>query len=182
MINSRPLQGLSIPAEPLTESREISIAIRGQTGISISRITEIGEAAGSSTNIIQSRVAEQLGLQDQIVLAVRILNGFNMACEATKGEITLPINSAGTIQETKFYVIEGDMRYNALFRRIWIQNMREVPSTLHQELKFPTPDGAKTIYREQPATKEMFAAEEVIPSSTVSTSKGPNKMVKNGAK
>ncbi|XP_070032669.1 uncharacterized protein [Nicotiana tomentosiformis] len=66
---------------------------------------------GSSTNIIRSRVVEQLGLQHQIVPAVRVLNGFNMACETTKGDIILPVNTAGTIQETKFYVIEGDMRW-----------------------------------------------------------------------
>ncbi|XP_070022206.1 uncharacterized protein [Nicotiana sylvestris] len=52
---------------------------------------------GSSANIIRSRVVEQLGLQDQIVPAAQVLNGFNMASETTKGEIMLPINTAGTI-------------------------------------------------------------------------------------
>ncbi|XP_070029149.1 uncharacterized protein [Nicotiana sylvestris] len=77
---------------------------------------------------------------------VRILNGINMACETTKGEITLPVNTAGTVQETKFYVIEGDMRYNALFGRPWIHSMREVLSTLHQALKFPPSGGIKMIF------------------------------------
>nr|XP_016486084.1 PREDICTED: uncharacterized protein LOC107806441 [Nicotiana tabacum] len=69
----------------------------------------------SSANIIRSRIVEQLGLQDQIVPVDRVLNGFNMACETTKVEITLPVNTAGTTQKMKFYVMEGDMRYNALF-------------------------------------------------------------------
>ncbi|XP_070032387.1 uncharacterized protein [Nicotiana tomentosiformis] len=81
---------------------------------------------GSSANIIRSRVVEQLDLQDQIVPATRVLNDFNMASETTKGEITLPVNVAGTIQETKFHVIEGDMRYNALLGRPWIHNMRAI--------------------------------------------------------
>ncbi|XP_070039909.1 uncharacterized protein [Nicotiana tomentosiformis] len=68
---------------------------------------------GSLANIIRSRVVEQLGLQDQIVPAVQVLNGFNMACETTKEEITLVVNTAGTTREMKFYVIEADMRYNA---------------------------------------------------------------------
>ncbi|XP_070041217.1 uncharacterized protein [Nicotiana tomentosiformis] len=92
---------------------------------------------GSLANIIRSRVVEQLGLQDHIVPAARVLNGFNMAREITKGEIILLVNIAGTIQETKFHVIEGDMRYNALFGRPWIHYMRALPSTLHQMLKFP---------------------------------------------
>ncbi|XP_070003296.1 uncharacterized protein [Nicotiana sylvestris] len=103
---------------------------------------------GSSTNIIRSRVVEQLELLDQIIPASRVLNGFNMASETTKGETILPVNVAGTIQDTKFHVIEGDMRYNALLGWPWIHSMRAVPSTLHQMMKFPTKDGVKTVYGE----------------------------------
>ncbi|XP_070004560.1 uncharacterized protein [Nicotiana sylvestris] len=117
---------------------------------------------GSSANIIRSSGVDQLGLQDQIVSASRVLNSFNMASETTKGEIILPVNVVGTIQDTKFHVIEGDMRYNALLGRQLIQNMRAVPSTLHQMMKFPTMDGMKTVYREQHAAKEMFAVDEVM--------------------
>ncbi|XP_060178113.1 uncharacterized protein LOC132608053 [Lycium barbarum] len=106
---------------------------------------------GSSANIIRWRVVEQLKLLDQIIPVARILSGFNMASETTKVEISLPINIDGTIQQTVFYVIEGDMKYNALLGRPWIQSMRAAPSTLHQLLKFPTPEGIKTIRGEQPA-------------------------------
>ncbi|XP_009788307.1 uncharacterized protein [Nicotiana sylvestris] len=127
---------------------------------------------GSSANIIQSRFVEQLGLQDQIVHADRVLNGFNMESETTKGEIMLLVNVAGTMQETKFYVIEGDTRYNALLERPWIHNIRVVPSMLHQVLKFPTPEGVKMVYDEQLEAKEMFAIDEVIPVSTLTSTKG----------
>ncbi|XP_070057738.1 uncharacterized protein [Nicotiana tomentosiformis] len=129
---------------------------------------------GSSANIIRSKVVEQLGLQDRMVPAVRVLNGFNMACETTKGGITLPVNTAGIVQEAKFYVIGGDMRYNALLGRPWIHHMRAVPSNLHQVLKFSVPGGIKTIYEEQPAAQEMFVIEEVVPISTLTTPKEPN--------
>ncbi|XP_059309558.1 uncharacterized protein LOC132060574 [Lycium ferocissimum] len=122
---------------------------------------------GSSANIIRWRVIEQLGLLDQIVPAIRVLNGFNMACETTKGEITLPINTAGTTQQTKFYVIEGDMGYNALLGRPWIHLMKAVPSTMHQALKFPTPEGIKTIHGEQQAAKKMFAVEESVKTTKI---------------
>ncbi|XP_019261322.1 PREDICTED: uncharacterized protein LOC109239236 [Nicotiana attenuata] len=114
----------------------------------------------SSSNIIRLRVVEQLGLQDQIVLVVRVLNGFNMACETTKGMI-IPVYTAETTQEIKFYV-EGDMRCNALFGRRWVHNMRVVPSTLHQELKCPTLGGVKTVYGEQATAREMFVVDEMI--------------------
>ncbi|XP_070039143.1 uncharacterized protein [Nicotiana tomentosiformis] len=127
---------------------------------------------GSSANIIRSRVIEQLGLHDQIVPATLVLNGFNMVCETTKGEIILLVNMAGSIQEMKFHMIEGDMRYNALFERPWIHNMRTVPSTFHQVLKFPTSEGIKMVYGEQPTTKEMFVVDEVILISSLSSTKG----------
>ncbi|XP_019254017.1 PREDICTED: uncharacterized protein LOC109232726 [Nicotiana attenuata] len=101
---------------------------------------------------------------------------------ANTGEITLPVNITGTTQETKFYVIKGDMRYNALFGRLWIHNMKVVPSTLHQVLKFPTPEGTKTVYGEQPAIKEMFVVDEVIPISTLSSTKESGSKAKQEAK
>ncbi|XP_070035553.1 uncharacterized protein LOC142175791 [Nicotiana tabacum] len=137
---------------------------------------------GSSTNIVRSRVVEQHDLQDQIVPAARVLNGFNMASKTTKGEIILPVNIAGTIQETKFHVIEGDVKYNALFGRPWIHNMRAVPSTLHQMLKFPTPDGIKTVYGKQYSTKEMFMVDVMIPISSLSSTKGSESKGKQEAK
>ncbi|XP_019266682.1 PREDICTED: uncharacterized protein LOC109244103 [Nicotiana attenuata] len=96
---------------------------------------------GSSTNIIRSEVVGQLGLLDRVTPISRVLHGFNMTDEVTKGEITLPVDTSGAVRNTEFQVIDGDMRYNALHGRPWIHSMRAVPSTLHQVIKFPTKDG-----------------------------------------
>nr|XP_009765264.1 PREDICTED: uncharacterized protein LOC104216831 [Nicotiana sylvestris]XP_016508509.1 PREDICTED: uncharacterized protein LOC107826077 [Nicotiana tabacum] len=77
-----------------------------------------------------------------------------------KGEITLPVNTTGTIQEMKLYMIEGELRYNALFGRPWVHNMRAILSTLYQTLKFSIPGGVKTVYEEQPATRDLFVVNE----------------------
>uniref|UniRef100_A0A1S4CT45 Uncharacterized protein n=1 Tax=Nicotiana tabacum TaxID=4097 RepID=A0A1S4CT45_TOBAC len=113
---------------------------------------------GSSANVIRSKVVEQLELLNQVVPASRVLHGFNMAGEITKGEIVLPVDVSSTVQNTKFHVIITDMRYNTLLGRPWIHSMRVVPSTLHQMIKFPTKDGITTIYGEQHAEKEMCDA------------------------
>ncbi|XP_060178167.1 uncharacterized protein LOC132608112 [Lycium barbarum] len=134
--NDEDMEGI---AQPHNDALVISILVNK---FSIKRMLI---DPGSSANIIRWRVIEQLGLLDQIVPAIRVLNGFNIACETTKGEITLPINMAGIAQHIKFYVIEGDMGYSALLGRPWIHLMRAVPSTMHQVLKFPTPEGIKTI-------------------------------------
>ncbi|XP_060170680.1 uncharacterized protein LOC132601616 [Lycium barbarum] len=115
---------------------------------------------GSSTNIIQWRVVEQLRLLDQIILVAWVLSGFNMVSETTKIEISLPVNINRTIQQIVFYVFEGEMKYNALFGRLWIHIMRALPSMLHQMLQFPTLEGIKTVRGEQPVAREMFTVEE----------------------
>ncbi|XP_059285192.1 uncharacterized protein LOC132038557 [Lycium ferocissimum] len=96
---------------------------------------------------------------DKLTPSSRVLNGFNMASAAVKGEIILPINAGGMLKCTKLYVIDGDMSYNMIFGRPWIHDMKAVPSTLHLLLKFPTPDGIRQIRSEQSTTKEMFAIE-----------------------
>ncbi|XP_060200435.1 uncharacterized protein LOC132628685 [Lycium barbarum] len=117
---------------------------------------------GSSTNIIQWRVLEQMAILDQIVLAVRVLNGFNMANETTKREIIVPVDASRMARLTNFYVIDYVMRYKALFGRPWIHDMEDVPSTLHVTLKFPTPKGINDIRGDQPAAEEMFTIEGTL--------------------
>ncbi|XP_059288746.1 uncharacterized protein LOC132042145 [Lycium ferocissimum] len=129
--------------------------------INKSQVKRILIDPGRSANIIHWKVVEQLRLLDQIVSAARVLNGFNMAYETTKGEITLPVNIAGTVRQMKFYDIEEETRYNAFLGRPWVHDMREVPSTLHQMLKFPTPEGVKIVHGEQPVAREMFTVKEV---------------------
>ncbi|XP_016449673.2 uncharacterized protein LOC107774600 [Nicotiana tabacum] len=124
----------------------------------------------NSANVIRSKVVEQLGLLDQIILASRVLHGFNMAGEVTKGEISLPVNMSGIVQNTTFHVISGYMKYSALLGRSWIHNMRVVSSTLHQMMKFPTKDRITTIYGEQHKAKEMFVVYQEAPNPIHSTS------------
>ncbi|XP_060190752.1 uncharacterized protein LOC132620043 [Lycium barbarum] len=127
-----------------------------------SQVKRILIEPGSSANIIRWRVVEQLKLLDQIVPVARVLSGFNMASETTKGEISLPVNIDGTIQQTVFYVIEGDMKYNALLSRPWIHSMRAVPSTLHQLLKFPTPKGIKLFVASNPQQGKYSRLKKLI--------------------
>nr|XP_016475735.1 PREDICTED: uncharacterized protein LOC107797367 [Nicotiana tabacum] len=98
---------------------------------------------GSSTNIIQWRMLEQAKLTGSIILATKLLAGFNLANMATRGEILLPTNTEGVTNTTLFEVVDGDMGHNIILGRPWIHEMKDVPSIYHQLLKFPTPEGIK---------------------------------------
>ncbi|XP_070042644.1 uncharacterized protein [Nicotiana tomentosiformis] len=110
----------------------------------------------SLANIIQWRVLEQAKLTRSIILATKLLSGFNLASVTTRGEILLP-TKAGVMKTTLFEVVDGDTGYNIIMGRPWLHEMRVVPSTNHQLLKFPIPKGIKQIRGDQPAAREMNA-------------------------
>nr|XP_016434368.1 PREDICTED: uncharacterized protein LOC107760775 [Nicotiana tabacum] len=119
----------------------------------------------SSANIIQLRILEQSKLTRSIIPATKLLVGFNLASVTTQEEILLPTNAEGVIKTTLFKVVDRDMGYNIILGRPWLYEIKVVPSTYHQLLKFLTPEGIKQIKGDQLARREMNAI-------SVSNSKG----------
>ncbi|XP_009614731.2 uncharacterized protein [Nicotiana tomentosiformis] len=70
-------------------------------------------------------------------------------------EILLPINAEGVMKTTLFEVVDSDMGYNIILGRPWLHEMKAVPSTYHQLLKFPSPYEINRIRGDQPAAREM---------------------------
>ncbi|XP_019233664.1 PREDICTED: uncharacterized protein LOC109214225 [Nicotiana attenuata] len=112
---------------------------------------------GSSANIIRWRLLEQTKLTGSIIPASKLLAGYNLASVTTRGEILLPMNAEGVMKTTLFEAVDGDMGYNINLGRPWLHEIKVVPSTYHELLKFPTPEGIKQIRGDQPAAKEMNA-------------------------
>ncbi|XP_070036486.1 uncharacterized protein [Nicotiana tomentosiformis] len=130
-----------------------------------SKIKRVLMDPGSSVNIIQLRVLEQAKLTGSIISATKLLAGFNLASVITRGEILLVTNAEGIMKITLFKLVDGDIGYNIILGRAWLHEMKVVPSTYHQLLKFPTPEGIKQIRGDQPAARKMNAI-------LVSSSKG----------
>ncbi|XP_070032858.1 uncharacterized protein [Nicotiana tomentosiformis] len=108
---------------------------------------------GSSVNIIQWRVLEQANITGSIIPATKLLAGFNLASMTTRGEILLLTNAEGVMKTTLFEVVDGDMGYNIILGRPWLHEMKVVPSTYHQLLKFPMPEGIKKIRGDKSAAR-----------------------------
>nr|XP_016451946.1 PREDICTED: uncharacterized protein LOC107776541 [Nicotiana tabacum] len=119
----------------------------------------------SLANIIQWRVLEKDKLTGIIVPATKHLAGFNLASMTTQGEILLLTNAKGVMKTTLLEVVDGDKGYNIILVRPWLHDMKVVPSTYHQLLKFPMPEGIKQIRGEQLTVRETNAI-------LVSSSKG----------
>ncbi|XP_070035416.1 uncharacterized protein [Nicotiana tomentosiformis] len=112
---------------------------------------------GSLANIIQWRVLEQVKLIGSIIPTTKILAGFNLVSVKTRGEILLLTNAEGVMKTTLFEVVDGDMGYTIIMGRPWFYEMKAVPSTYHQLLKFPTPERIKQIRGDQSAAKKINA-------------------------
>ncbi|XP_070044945.1 uncharacterized protein [Nicotiana tomentosiformis] len=112
---------------------------------------------GSSVNIVQWRVMDQAKLTGSIVPTTKLLVGFNLASMTTRGEILLFTDAKGVTKTALFEVVDGDMGYNIILGRPWLYEMKVVPSTYHQLLKFTTPEGIKQIRGDQVAAREMNA-------------------------
>ncbi|XP_009783265.1 uncharacterized protein [Nicotiana sylvestris] len=108
-------------------------------------------------NIIQWRVLEQAKLTGSIIPDTKLLASFYLASVMTRREILLPTNAEGVMKTTLFEVVDGDMGYNIIFGRLWLHEMKFVPSTYHQLLEFPTPKGIKQIRGGQLTAREMNA-------------------------
>ncbi|KAI3667466.1 hypothetical protein L6452_42524 [Arctium lappa] len=84
------------------------------------------------------------------------LVGFNGGTTNTMGEITLPVYAKGINRQTKFNVVDCSSAYNVMLGRPWIHNMKAVPSTYHQTLKFPTQWGVQEIKGERKVARECY--------------------------
>nr|XP_016513933.1 PREDICTED: uncharacterized protein LOC107830795 [Nicotiana tabacum] len=106
--------------------------------------------------IVHPRVLTQMRLEDNIVLRCIMLTGFNNAVERTSREITLTVLAGGVTQEKSFQIIDQATAYNAIVGRPWIHPMKVVPSSLYQEIKYPTPWGIFSIQGEQRTSRECY--------------------------
>ncbi|KAJ9552839.1 hypothetical protein OSB04_016884 [Centaurea solstitialis] len=103
---------------------------------------------GSSANVIFADTLKIMGIdRSNIVRRTTTLVGFNGDATNTLGEIVLPVFAKGINKQTKFNVIDCPSAYNAILGRPWIHDMKAVPSTYHQKIKFPSPWGSQDRVR-----------------------------------
>ncbi|KAJ9538189.1 hypothetical protein OSB04_030922 [Centaurea solstitialis] len=102
---------------------------------------------GSSANVIFADTLKVMGIErSEIVRRSTTLIGFNGDPMNTLGEIILPVFAKGINKQTKFNVVDCQSAYNVILGRPWIHEMKAVPSTYHQKIKFPSPWGIQVSF------------------------------------
>ncbi|KAJ9536183.1 hypothetical protein OSB04_un000643 [Centaurea solstitialis] len=112
---------------------------------------------GSSANVIFADTLKVMGIErSEIVRRSTTLIGFNGDPMNTLGEIILPVYAKGINKQTNFNVVDCQSAYNVILGRPWIHEMKAIPSTYHQKIKFPSPWGIQEIASENKVARECY--------------------------
>ncbi|KAL5579125.1 hypothetical protein UlMin_011567 [Ulmus minor] len=121
------------------------------------RIKRILIDNGSSTNVIFLNALKEMNIDEaHIHRRSTVLVGFSGEQKFTLGDITLPVYAAGVNLHITFVVLDSPSAYNVILGRPWIHDMRAVPSTFHQVVRFPTAWGVKEIKGEQATSRDCY--------------------------
>ncbi|XP_074291355.1 uncharacterized protein LOC141618147 [Silene latifolia] len=94
---------------------------------------------GSSVNLIMLKTLKNMGFSEKDLVKKAVpLVGFSGETKQSLGEIVVPTFVGGMNKQVRYLVIDGLSTYNVILGRPWIHEMKAVPSTYHQSLKFPT--------------------------------------------
>ena len=114
---------------------------------------------GSSTEIMYDSLFNGLGLgHGDLDRKVDPLYGFSGELVMLIGRVTVKVHARTISYPTEFWVLNSYSPYNAILGRPWLPKMRVVPSTLHQRLRFPIPEGIMEIRGDQVAAKQCLIA------------------------
>jgi len=97
---------------------------------------------GSSVDLIFLDTLVRMGISKKDIKgAPSPLVSFTSETSMSLGTITLPVTAQGIVKMIEFTVFDRLAAYNIILVTPWLYEMKAVPSTYHQCVKFPTPTG-----------------------------------------
>ncbi|KAG7585621.1 Retrotransposon gag domain [Arabidopsis thaliana x Arabidopsis arenosa] len=101
---------------------------------------------GSSVDLIFLSTLQRMGISKADIIGPQApLVAFTSDTSMSLGNIKLPVLVAGVLKIVEFIVFDRPAAYNIILGTPWIYQMKAIPSTYHQCVKFPTPAGIGTI-------------------------------------
>ena len=126
------------------------------TNFEVSRILV---ETGSSVDLIFLGTLERMGIKRaDVVEPPSPLVAFTSESAMSLGIIKLPVLAGKTLKIVDFVVFDKPAAYNIILETPWIYLIKTVPSTYHQCLKFPTPNGVETIRGDEEASRTCYLA------------------------
>ncbi|KAG7552339.1 Ribonuclease H-like superfamily [Arabidopsis thaliana x Arabidopsis arenosa] len=101
---------------------------------------------GSSVDLIFLSTLQRMGISKADIIGPPApLVAFTSDTSMSLGNIKLPVLAARVPKIVEFIVFDRPAAYNIILGTPWIYQMKAIPSTYHQCVKFPTPAGIGTI-------------------------------------
>ena len=114
---------------------------------------------GSSIDLIFLSTLERMGIsRADVVGPPSPLVAFTSELAMSLGTIKQPVLAGKISKIVDFVVFDKPVAYNIILGTPWIYQMKAVPSTYHQCLKFPTSSGVETIRGDQEALRTCYLA------------------------
>ncbi|XP_023641926.1 uncharacterized protein LOC111831537 [Capsella rubella] len=109
---------------------------------------------GSYVDLLFYEAYKQMGYPDSELRGARTpLTGFAGDTTLAKGTVQLIVEARGVRKLVDFVVVEP---FNAILGRPWLYEMKAVPSTYHQCVKFPARGGIATIFGSQRTSRKCY--------------------------
>ncbi|KAG7588706.1 Ribonuclease H-like superfamily [Arabidopsis suecica] len=118
---------------------------------------------GSSVDLIFLGTLERMGIsRADTVGPPSPLVAFTSKSAMSLGTIKLPVLAKNVSKIVDFVVFDKPAAYNIILGTPWIYQMKAVPSTYHQCIKFPTPSGVETIRGSQEASRTCATYQRLV--------------------
>ncbi|KAG7599517.1 Retrotransposon gag domain [Arabidopsis suecica] len=112
---------------------------------------------GSSVDLIFLSTLQRMGISKADIIGPPApLVAFTSDTSMSLGNIKLPVLAAGVPKIVEFIVFDRPAAYNIILGTPWIYQMKAIPSTYHQCVKFPTPAGIGTIRGDQETSRSCY--------------------------
>ncbi|KAG7559469.1 Retrotransposon gag domain [Arabidopsis thaliana x Arabidopsis arenosa] len=112
---------------------------------------------GSSVDLIFLSTLQRMGISKADIIGPPApLVAFTSDTSMSLGNIKLPVLAAGVPKIVGFIVFDRPTAYNIILGTPWIYQMKAIPSTYHQCVKFPTPAGVRTIRGDQETSRSCY--------------------------
>ncbi len=114
---------------------------------------------GSFAEVMYHDLYVKLGLEESELSSFTTpIFGFSGEPTVPLGKTILPVLAGPINLQTEFIVVKASSPYNAIMGRDWLHQMKAIPSTLHQKLRFPTKDGVMELNGDQVTAKQCVLA------------------------
>ncbi|KAG7584012.1 Ribonuclease H-like superfamily [Arabidopsis suecica] len=132
---------------------------------------------GSSVDLIFLDTLTRMGISKQSIKGPPSpLVSFTSETSMSVGTIVLPVSAEGIVKMVEFTVFDRPAAYNVILGTPWLYEMKAVPSTYHQCLKFPTTSGlevpANPVKKISSDLVEAVVINEEYPDQTVNIGSG----------